>query len=486
MEGRGLCGTAKPPGPRAARPPAPRLSLCGHFELPAPSPVTCRPRPRALRGKGMNRPFGDERGDAVQAVRVSGGARDRSCRLRVSRDGFVSSRALFDGLGVRTYDPGLAHTAVAKSSICEIDGAEGSLRIRGRRIEELAAAGFGDTAQLLLTGCLPESAAAAAAFRREMAARASVPAFVWDLMRSFPRSAHPMTVLCAAVAALSAAFPESNPAVTADALADPAERRAQALGLVAKMPQLAAGAICLRGGGSFADAGAAAPAAGDGASVAEGFLRRLGIRDRRSAEVLDTILTLHAEHGLNCSTAAVRHVGSAGGEAFAACAAGVAALMGPLHGGAAERVIKMLEEIGDPRSVDAYLATCKGGAGGRRLFGFGHRVYKSYDPRARVIKALVDSICDEGDALVRVARELEARALEDPYFRSRRLFPNVDFYSGLVYRRLGMGPETFSVLFALPRAAGWMAHWLEARADKEQRIMRPRQVSAAPHPRSRL
>ena len=375
--------------------------------------------------------------------------------------------------GLLSYDPAFMNTASCRSAITFIDGDRGILRYRGYPIDQLAERrSFLDVAFLLISGELPtrdESAAWASA----VAASEEIPAQIVDLVATFPSDAHPMTVLLAAWSGLAAYRWGSAPAD--DQVAADAELPAF-LGLAASLVALV---FRHRTGAPLRTD----PVEGDYSTRLLGAMvpgTSAGPAQRRA---IDVLMILQADHEQNCSTNAVRAVGSSRVDPYSAFAAGIAALYGPLHGGANEAVTRMLHEIGDVANVDAYVATVKRGE--RRLMGFGHRVYKSYDPRARIIKATAEEVFEETgrNHLLDVAREVERIALADPYFVDRKLYPNVDFYSGLIYEAMGLPVDTYTTMFAVARMAGWVAQWREMMADPEQKIARPRQIFIGPSTR---
>ena len=377
-----------------------------------------------------------------------------------------------DDFGMMTYDPAFTNTASCRSGITFIDGAKGILKHRGYSIEDLSSkASFLEVAHLLFTGELP-TATELDAFREDVNKHRFVHENVRDFIGGFRYDAHPMGMLVGTVGALSTFYPESKN------VADPEIRRAHMVRLVAKMPTIAAWSYRHSQGMPFIYPNAEL-------SYTENFLamlKQVGVKkyeaDPDVVKALDVLFILHADHEQNCSTNTMRAVGSSHADPYSAIAAASAALYGPLHGGANEAVLRMLSEIGSLDNVPSFIKGVKEGTGGR-LMGFGHRVYKNYDPRARVIKSLADRVFDivgRRNPLLQVAQELEKIALNDEYFAKRKLYPNVDFYSGLIYEALEIPVDMFPVLFAIPRTAGWLAQWEEMLMDKEQRIARPRQI----------
>jgi citrate synthase len=367
-------------------------------------------------------------------------------------------------------DPAFSTTAATESAICELDGEAGILRYRGYPIEQLAErATYLEVAYLLIHGELPDRGQLDGWIHE-----ITTHTFIHENIRKkflegFHHDAHPMGILVATVAGLSTFYPEAK------AIDDPANRLMQITRLIAKMPTLAAGAYRFSQGMPFVYPD-------NSLSFTENFQSMMWkIAEPRYqpdpvlSRALDVLFILHADHEQNCSTTAMRVVGSSHADPYIATSAAAAALYGPRHGGANEAVIKMLEEIGDYENVEPYIAKVK--AGEVRLQGFGHRVYKNYDPRAQIIKRTADEVfrVTGQNPLLDIALKLEEVALEDEYFISRKLYPNVDFYSGLIYQAMGFPQEMFPVLFAIPRVSGWLAHWQEMLQQK-QRIARPRQV----------
>ena len=379
-----------------------------------------------------------------------------------------------DDFGLLAYDPAFMNTASCKSTITYIDGDRGILRYRGYPIEQLAEQStYLETAYLVLHGELP-TGPQLDAWRYEVTHHTWIHESLKKFLDGFHHDAHPMAMLVSAVAALSTFYPEAKNGADADT------RRLQVVRLIAKMPTLAAFTYRHSLGMPYAYPD-------NDLSYAGNFLNMLF----KTTEVkytpnpameraVDVLFILHADHEQNCSTNAVRAVGSSQVDPYCALAAGVAALYGPLHGGANEAVLRMLQTIGSLRSVPDFVRKVKAGEG--RLMGFGHRVYKNYDPRAKIIKELADEVFEvtRPNPLLPIALELERIALQDEYFVSRKLYPNVDFYSGLIYQAMGFPVEMFPVLFAIPRTSGWLAQWLEMVVDPEQKIARPRQLYLGP------
>jgi len=375
-----------------------------------------------------------------------------------------------DDFGLMSYDPAYQNTAHCKSRITYIDGAKGILRYRGYPIEELAEeSSFVEVSYLLFQGELP-SRAELDSWRAEILGHAEVPERFKRLYDGFERDANPMGLLVSALAGLSTCHPDSRNVKAASS------RRLQALRILGKMPVISAYAFRHNRGRPLVDADRSLSYAGN-------FLRMVFSKGEGSYEphpalerALDTLFLLHADHEQNCSTAAMRNVASSQAGPFTSMAAAAAALWGPLHGGANEAVLRMLEKIGSVSAIPSFIDRVK--AGETRLMGFGHRIYKNYDPRAKIIKRLADEVFEaQGkNPLLEIALELEKIALSDEYFVSRKLYPNVDFYSGLIYQSMGFPVEFFPVLFAIGRAPGWLSQWNELMEDDEQKIARPRQI----------
>jgi len=371
--------------------------------------------------------------------------------------------------GLLSYDPAFMNTASTISRITEIDGDRGILRYRGYPIEELAEhSNYLEVAYLLLHGELP-TLSQMDDWIYQVTHHTWIHENVKKFMDGFHHDAHPMGMLVSTVAALSTFYPEAR----AD---DEATRTLQIIRLIAKMPTLAAFAFRHSLGMPYAYPD-------NGLSYVGNFLNMLfkatEVKYEPNATIeraLEVLFILHADHEQNCSTNAVRSVGSSQVDPYSAVAGGVAALYGPLHGGANEQVLRMLEAIGSTSRIPEFITQVK--AGKAKLMGFGHRVYKNYDPRATIIKRMADEVFEvtRPSRLLPIALELERIALHDEYFVSRKLYPNVDFYSGLIYQAIGFPMEMFPVLFAIPRTSGWLAQWQEMRGDPEQKIARPRQI----------
>ncbi|KAH7446703.1 hypothetical protein KP509_01G069400 [Ceratopteris richardii] len=381
-----------------------------------------------------------------------------------------------DGFGLRLYDPGYINTAPVRSSVSYIDGDNGILRYRGYPIEELAEKStFTEVAYLLIYGNLPTKDQLSH-WEAAIAQHSALPEGVLDMIAALPHDVHPMGALVGSINALGSFHPDANPALKGqDLYQSKSVRDKQIVRILGKVPTLAS-AIYLRMAGRHP----VTPASH--LSYTRNFLYMLDSMGNLSytpnpklARVVDILFILHAEHEMNCSTAAARHLASSGVDVYTAVAGAAGALYGPLHGGANEAVLKMLNEIGSVDNIPAFLEAVK--TRKRKMSGFGHRVYKNYDPRAKVIKRLAEEVFSivGRDPLIEVAVALETAALSDQYFVKRQLYPNVDFYSGLIYRALGFPPEYFTVLFAIPRMAGYLAHWKESLDDPDTKIMRPQQ-----------
>ena len=379
--------------------------------------------------------------------------------------------------GIVSYDPGFMNTASCQSKITYIDGDKGILRYRGYPIEQLAEkSSYLETAYLILHGELP-TASQLEGWTHNVTFHSIIHENIKRVIDSFHHEAHPMGVLISTVGALSTFYPEAKK------IFDVKSRRDQTYRLISKMPTLAAFAYRHSLGlpYSYPD---------NDLSYSGNFLNmlfkmtELKYRPNPVLErALDILFILHADHEQNCSTNAMRGVGSSQVDPYSAVAAAAAALYGPLHGGANEAVLRMLMEIGAKDHVPEFIKKVKGGEG--RLMGFGHRVYKNYDPRAKIIKEVADQVFEVTgrNPLLDIAIELERIALSDDYFIKRKLYPNVDFYSGLIYQSMGLPMDMFPVLFAIPRTSGWIAQWEEMLTDSDQKLARPKQVYLGPRVR---
>ncbi len=375
-----------------------------------------------------------------------------------------------DDFGLMTYDPAFMNTASCRSAITFIDGDKGVLEYRGYPIEQLAEqSSYLEVAYLLIHGELPTEQQLET-WTHEITTHTFVHENVKEFMQGFRYDAHPMGMLLASVGALSTFYPEAS------RIKDPEARYAQIIRLLAKMPTLAAFAYRHNRGMPYVYPDNDLSYAGNFLGMLFKIAELKYKPDPRVERALDVLFILHADHEQNCSTSAVRGVGSSQVDPYSAVAAGVGALYGPLHGGANEQVLRMLHRIERVENIPGFIEGVK--AGDERLMGFGHRVYKNYDPRAKIIKRAAQDVFEVTgtNPLLDIALELERIALEDDYFIERKLYPNVDFYSGLIYEALGMPVEMFPVLFAIGRTSGWIAQWLEMIEDEEQKIARPRQV----------
>jgi citrate synthase len=383
-------------------------------------------------------------------------------------------RKIYSELGVFTYDPGYGSTASCDSKITYIDGDEGVLLYRGYPIEQLAEhSNFLEVCYLLLNGELPNDAQKAE-FNQGVTHHTMLHEQIRTFYNGFRRDAHPMAVMCGVVGALSAFYHDSLD------VHDPESRRISAFRLIAKVPTIAAWAHKYAIGQPFIYPR-------NDLSYAENFLYMFHAVPAEEYKVnpilskaMDLIMILHADHEQNASTSTVRLAGSTGANPFACIAAGVASLWGPSHGGANEAVLKMLAEIGHVKNIKAFLSDVKDRNNHAKLMGFGHRVYKNYDPRAKIIQKACHEVLGElgikDDPLLDLALELEKIALEDPYFVDRKLYPNVDFYSGIILKAMGFPTSMFTALFAVSRTVGWVSQWKEMMEDPQQRIGRPRQI----------
>jgi len=374
--------------------------------------------------------------------------------------------------GIWFLDPGFMCTAAAESAISYLDGTAGILRYRGYPIEQLAEQStYLEVAYLLLHGELPTERQFEA-WRHDVTYHTFIHENVRKrFLEGFHYDAHPMGMLVSAVAALSTFY------LDAKDIFDSASRQKQIVRLIAKMPTLAAACHRFSVGMPFVYPDNSLDFAANFLSMMWKVAEPRYEADPALSRALDVLFILHADHEQNCSTTAMRVVGSSHSDPYSACAAACAALYGPRHGGANEAVIRMLTEIGSIENVPAFISEVKSGHGHVRLQGFGHRVYKNYDPRAKIIKRTADEVfaVTGKNPLLDIALKLEEIALSDEYFTSRRLYPNVDFYSGLIYQAMGFPLEMFPVLFAIPRTAGWLAHWQEM-LDQDSKIARPRQL----------
>ena len=408
-------------------------------------------------------------------LKVTDGRTGQSYELPIE-DGTVRATELRqikvdpDEFGLMAYDPAFMNTASCRSAITYIDGEAGILQHRGYPIEQLCEhSSYLEVAYLLINGKLP-TASELEHWVHEITIHTFVHENIKDFMQGFRYDANPMGMLVASVGALSTFYPDANQ------IHDEELRRIQIIRLLAKMPTLAAFAFRHNMGQPYVYPDNDLNYAGNFLSMMYKMTELSYEPDPRLERALDVLFILHADHEQNASTSAVRSVGSTQVDPYTAVAAGVAALYGPLHGGANEAALRMLERIERVENIPDFLEGVK--AGNERLMGFGHRVYKNYDPRARIIRKYLDDVFEvRGKSpLLDVATELEKRALDDDYFTSRKLYPNVDFYSGLIYEALGLPVAMFPVMFAIGRTSGWIAQWLEMVEDPEQKIARPRQI----------
>ena len=383
-----------------------------------------------------------------------------------------------EDFGLMSYDPGLSNTASTRSAITFVDGEHGILRYRGYPIEQLAErSNYLETAYLVIFGELP-NASQLEAWSREINRHAILHTNIRELIDAFRYDAHPMSMFISSIASLSTLYPDSRRVV------DPVNRRLQVERIIAKAATIGAFTYRHSQGWPFEHPD-------DDLSYIGNFLKmmfRMTESKYRPNPVLERALNvlfvLHADHEQNCGTNAMRVIGSSQADPYSALAGAAAALYGPLHGAANEAVLVQLEQIGSPSKVGAFIESVKREE--CRLMGFGHRVYKSYDPRCRIIKRVAEEVFEVTgrNPLLDVALELERIALQDDYFVSRKLYPNVDFYSGLIYRAMNLPSSLFTVMFAIPRSCGWVAHWLEMLTDTEQKLSRPRQIYSGAAERS--
>ncbi len=416
-------------------------------------------------------------GSATRSVTITLDGSNKSSKLPLIEGtigpAVADIRKIYGDLGIFTYDPGYGATASCESKITYIDGDQGILLYRGYPIEQLAEKShFLEVAYLLMYGELP-SADQLKTFELGVMRHTMLHEQIRQFYNGFRRDAHPMAVMCGVVGALSAFYHDSLD------ITDPEHRSISAFRLIAKMPTIAAWAHKYNAGQPFMyprnDLG-----------YAENFLHMFSATPAEHykvsptlARAMDLIMILHADHEQNASTSTVRLAGSSGANPFACIAAGIASLWGPSHGGANEAVLKMLAEIGDKKGIPEFLHDVKDRGKHTKLMGFGHRVYKNYDPRAKIIQKACHDVLGElgvNDPLLELAMELEHVALHDPYFVDRKLYPNVDFYSGIILKAMGFPTSMFTALFAVSRTVGWITQWQEMIEDPEQRIGRPRQV----------
>jgi citrate synthase len=375
--------------------------------------------------------------------------------------------------GFFTFDPGFMSTASCESKITYIDGDQGILLHRGYPIEQLAVSSdYLETCYLLLNGELPTTEQKQT-FSAAIKANAAVDSSIVNIIKSFKRESHPMAILCSATAALAAVYNDEIDITCEES------RKLTAYRLIAQMPTLAAMVYKHRKGEAFIAPDSSLDYAEDYLNMTFGTVGKGSSVSKTIAKAMDRIFVLHADHEQNASTSTVRLSGSSGTNPFAAIAAGISTLWGPAHGGANEAVLNMLEEIGSVENIDKFVAKAKDKNDSFRLMGFGHRVYKNFDPRAKVMKQTCDEVLAElgleNEPLLAIAKRLEQIALEDDYFISKKLYPNVDFYSGIIMKAIGIPAEMFTVIFATGRAVGWYSHWNEM-VSGNYKIGRPRQL----------
>ena len=389
----------------------------------------------------------------------------------------IDIRKLYADTGMFTYDPGFTSTASCESGLTYIDGDEGILLHRGYPIDQLAEqSSFMEVAYLLLNGNLPNKAELDS-FVHTISRHTMVHEQLTTFYRGFRRDAHPMAIMCGVVGALSAFYHDSTD------INDPVQRKIASHRLIAKMPTIAAMAYKYAIGQPFVYPRNDLSYTGNFLRMTFSVPAEEYVVDPVIEAAMDKIFILHADHEQNASTSTVRLAGSSGANPFACIAAGIACLWGPAHGGANEAALNMLREIGTPDRIPEYIARAKDKDDPFRLMGFGHRVYKNYDPRAKVMQATANEVLKKlgvSDPIFDVARELEQIALHDDYFVAKKLYPNVDFYSGVILSAIGFPTEMFTVLFALARTVGWVAQWNEMISDPDQRIGRPRQLYTGP------
>jgi len=381
-------------------------------------------------------------------------------------------------IGLRSYDPGFTNTSAATSRITFINGPEGILTYRGYPIEQLAEkSSFLEVSYLLMYGELP-SMSQLKYFEDRVMKHTFIHEDLVDMLKSFRYDAHPMGMLATMFAAMGTQHPEANPALQGQGIySNVTHRNKQIHRILGSIPTMAAFAYRRRIGRPIVYP------SHQKMTYSENFLYMLDMLSNKNyrphpelAKALDVLFIIHADHELNCSTSAMRHLASSGVDVYTCVSAATGALYGPRHGGANEAVLRMLESIGGKENIPEFLERVKRRE--VRLMGFGHRVYKNYDPRARIVRKVAERVFDilGREPLIEVAEAVEAAALKDPYFQKRKLYPNVDFYSGLIYKAMGFPTDFFPVLFAIPRAVGWLSHWNEFLDDPENRIVRPRQV----------
>ena len=410
-------------------------------------------------------------------VAVAGGSNDYPVLSGSVGPEVIDIRKLYANTGRFTFDPGFTSTAACESKITYIDGDVGTLLYRGYAIDELAEkSNFLEVAHLLLNGNLP-SAAEYTAFSGNITRHTMIHEQLAHFYRGFRRDAHPMAIMCGIVGAMAAFYHDSTD------IHDPHQRMVASHRLIAKMPTLAAMAYKYSIGQPFVYPDNSLSFAGNFLNMTFSVPAEPYIIDPVVEDAMEKLLILQADHEQNASTSTVRLAGSSGANPFACISAGIACLWGPAHGGANEAALNMLREIGTVDRIPEFIARAKNKDDPFRLMGFGHRVYKNYDPRAKVMAGVAKNVLDKlgkSDPIFDVARELEQIALNDPYFIDKKLYPNVDFYSGVVMSAIGFPTSMFTVLFAISRTVGWIAQWTEMMEDPEQKIGRPRQLYTGP------
>ena len=410
-------------------------------------------------------------------VAVAGGSNDYPVLSGSVGPEVIDIRKLYANTGRFTFDPGFTSTAACESKITYIDGDVGTLLYRGYAIDELAEkSNFLEVAHLLLNGNLP-SAAEYTAFSGNITRHTMIHEQLAQFYRGFRRDAHPMAIMCGIVGAMAAFYHDSTD------IHDPHQRMVASHRLIAKMPTLAAMAYKYSIGQPFVYPDNSLSFAGNFLNMTFSVPAEPYIIDPVVEDAMEKLLILQADHEQNASTSTVRLAGSSGANPFACISAGIACLWGPAHGGANEAALNMLREIGTVDRIPEFIARAKNKDDPFRLMGFGHRVYKNYDPRAKVMAGVAKNVLDKlgkSDPIFDVARELEQIALNDPYFIDKKLYPNVDFYSGVVMSAIGFPTSMFTVLFAISRTVGWIAQWTEMMEDPEQKIGRPRQLYTGP------
>jgi citrate synthase len=416
-------------------------------------------------------------GNSIATITVDG--KTVECPVRSGSVGpdVIDIRKLYAQTGAFTFDPGFTSTASCDSALTYIDGDEGILLHRGYPIGQLTEqSSFMEVSYLLLNGELPDKETLDK-FTHTITRHTMLHEQLMQFYRGFRRDAHPMAIMCGVVGALSAFYHDSTD------ITDPHQRMVASHRLIAKMPTIAAAAYKYSLGQPFVYPKNDLSYAGNFLRMTFGVPAEEYVVDPLIEKAMDQIFILHADHEQNASTSTVRLAGSSGANPFACIAAGIACLWGPAHGGANEAALNMLREIGTPDRIPEYIARAKNKDDPFRLMGFGHRVYKNYDPRATVMQKTAAEVLDKlgrSDPIFEVARQLEYMALNDQYFIDKKLFPNVDFYSGVILSAIGFPTTMFTVLFALARTVGWVAQWNEMISDPEQKIGRPRQLYTGP------